>query len=167
MARLLRTVAVSVFAVWLGWNLYRHVLVYLLRGRVVVVTDRVLGNLILGVGGIAVLLSPFPIDLILLTAVLAADVLLWWTQVWVVVGVPAGRVVERAGLVLRGMGFSPDEVGEKGLREAGGRIRLRVAASPTARSHLLRVRTARGINKVALFRANLRKFLVAIPRERR
>ncbi|MGH2682108.1 MAG: hypothetical protein ACRDIX_02620 [Actinomycetota bacterium] len=167
MARLLRTLAVSVFAVWLGWNLYRHVLVYLLRGRVVVVTDRVLGNLILGAGGLAVLLSPFPIDLFLLIAVLGGDALLWWTQVWVLVGIPAGRIVERAGLVLSGMGFSPGEVGEKGLREAGGRISLRVAASPTARSHLLRVRTARGINKVALFRANLRKFLVAIPRERR
>jgi hypothetical protein len=65
------------------------------------------------------------------------------------------------------MGFSHDESGERSLEERGGRIRLRVGVSPTARTHVLRLRTARGINKVALFRANLRKFLVAIPRERR
>jgi hypothetical protein len=167
MARVLRTVAATVFAGWLVWNLYRHVAVYLVRGRVVVVTDRVLGNLTLGAGGLAVILSPFPIDLALLAAVLAADGLLWWAGVWVVVGASPGRILERAGLVLRGMGFLYDQRGPRALEEHDGRIGLQVALSPTARTHLLRLRAARGINKVALFRANFRKFLVAIPRERR
>jgi hypothetical protein len=167
MARVLRTGALIVFGVWLGWNLYRHVLVYLVRGRVVVFTDRLLGNLALGAGGIAVVLSPFPADVAVLAAVLAADVLLWWAEVWLVAGASPERILERAGLVLRGMGFRYDEAGERAIQERGGRIRLRVAGSPTGGTHLLRVRTARGINKVALFRANLRKFLVAIPRERR
>jgi hypothetical protein len=141
--------------------------VYLVRGRVVVVTDRVLGNLVLGAGGIGVVVSPFPADVVLLAAVLAADVLLRWAEVWLVVGASLGKILERAALVLRGMGFSHDETGERSLEERSGRIRLRVAVSPTARTHVLRLRTARGINKVVLFRANLRKFLVAIPRERR
>lgn len=167
MARILAGVAATLFAVWLGWSIYRHVAVYLLRGRVVAITDRVLGNLILGAGGIGVVLSPFPADLVLLVGVLAADALLWWTEVWLVVGASPERILERAGLVLRGMGFSHEADQGRGLEEAGGHIRVRVAASPTARSHVLRLRTARGIRKVALFKTNFRKFLLAIPRERR
>jgi hypothetical protein len=167
MARVFRGVAITIVSVWLAWNVYRHVAVYLLRGRVLVITDRVLGNLVLGAGGIAVVLSPFPADLVLLAAVLAADLLFWWAEVWLVVGASPGRVLERAGVVLRGMGFSYEQTGEGSLHERDGHIRLRVAVSPSGRTHLLRLRTARGINKVALFRANFRKFLLAIPRERR
>ncbi|HEV8683557.1 MAG TPA: hypothetical protein VGS09_12415 [Actinomycetota bacterium] len=167
MTRILRSVAVTIVAVWLAWNVYRHVAVYLIRGRVLVITDRVLGNLVLGAGGIGVLLSPFPADIVLLAAALAADLLFWWAEVWLVVGASPGRVLERAGVVLSGMGFSYEQTGEGALEERDGRIRLRVAVSPSGRTHLLRLRTARGINKVALFRANFRKFLLAIPRERR
>ena len=167
MLQVIRTLALVVFGAWLGWNLYRHLAVYLLRGRIVALTDRVLGNLALGVGGIAVVLTPFPADAVVLTAVLVTDLILMWAGVWVVVGASPDRILERAGLVLRGMGFSFEQMGERDVHETGGRIRIRVAASPTARTHLLRRRTARGINKVALFRANFRKFLLAIPRERR
>jgi hypothetical protein len=167
MLQVIRTLALIAFAIWLGWNLYRHLAVYWVRGRVIVLTDRVLGNLVLGVGGIAVILSPFPADAIVLVVILAADLALVRTGAWVVVGASPARILERAGLVLRGMGFSYEQTGERHLEEQGGRIRLRVAGSPTARTHLLRLRSARGINKVALFRANFRKFLLAIPRERR
>jgi hypothetical protein len=167
MAEAVRTLVLILFAVWLGWNLYRHLAVYLVRGRVVVLTDRVLGNLVLGLGGIAVILSPFPADAMVLAAVLAADLVLLRAGAWLVLGASPARILERAGLVLRGMGFSFELAGERDLDERGGRIRLRVVASPTARTHLLRLRTARGINKVALFRVNVRKFLVAIPRQRR
>jgi hypothetical protein len=122
---------------------------------------------VLGAGGIGVVLNPFPADVILLAAVLTADLLLWWTELWVVVGASPERILERAGLVLRGMGFSYDTEGPHNLEERSGRIRLRVAVSATGRTHVLRLRSARGINKVALFRANFRKFLLAIPRERR
>jgi hypothetical protein len=167
MLQVIRTLALIAFAIWLGWNLYRHLAVYWVRGRVIVLTDRVLGNLVLGVGGIAVILSPFPADAIVLVVILAADLALVRTGAWVVVGASPARILERAGLVLRGMGFSYEQTGERDLEEQGGRIRLRVAGSPMARTHLLRLRSARGINKVALFRANFRKFLLAIPRERR
>jgi hypothetical protein len=86
MARVLSTIAITLFAIWLGWNFYRHVAVYLVRGRVVVVTDRLLGNLVLGAGGIGVVMSPFPADVVLLAAVLAADALLRWAEVWLVMG---------------------------------------------------------------------------------
>jgi hypothetical protein len=167
MAQAIRTLVLIVFAVWLGWNLYRHLAVYLVRGRVVVLTDRVLGNLVLGLGGIAVILSPFPADAMVLAAVLAADLALLRAGAWLVVGASPARILERAGLVLRGMGFAFQQTGERDLDERGGRIRLRVAASPGPGTHVLRLRTTRGINKVALFRANFRKFLVAIPRQRR
>jgi hypothetical protein len=167
MLQTIRTLALIAFAIWLGWNLYRHLAVYWVRGRVIVLTDRVLGNLVLGVGGIAVILSPFPADAIVLALVLAADLALVRAGTWLVVGASPARILERAGLVLRGMGFSFEQTGERDLEERGGRIGLRVAGSPAARTHLLRLRAARGINKVALFRANFRKFLVAIPRERR
>ena len=168
MPQAIRILALVVFGAWLGWNLYRHLGVYLVRGRIVVLSDRVLGNLALGVGGIAVVLSPFPVDAVVLAAVLAVDLILLWTGVWVVVGASPERILERAGLVLRGMGFSYSALPDgSALEEGAGRIRLRVMASPTSRTHLLRLRTARGINKVALFRANFRKFLLAIPRERR
>jgi hypothetical protein len=167
MAQAIRILALILFAVWLLWHIYRHLAVYLVRGRVVVLTDRVLGNLVLGLGGIAVVLSPFPADAVVLAAILAADLALLRAGVWLVAGASPGRILERAGLVLRGMGFSFEQTGERDLEERGDRIRLRVTVSPTARTHLLRLRTARGINKVALFRANFRKFLVAIPRQRR
>lgn len=167
MAGGIRTLALIAFALWLGWNLYRHLAVYLVRGRVVVLTDRVLGNLIFGFGGIAVILSPFPADAVVLVAILAADMGLRRAGTWLVVGASPGRILERAGLVLRGMGFSFEQTGDRTLEERGGRIRLRVAASHGRATQVLRLQAARGINKVALFRLNLRKFLVAIPRERR
>ena len=167
MLQVIRTLALIAFAIWLGWNLYRHLAVYWVRGRAIVLTDRVLGNLVVGVGGIAVLLSPFPADAVVLVAILAADLALVRAGAWLVVGASPSRILERAGLVLRGMGFAYQQTGERVLEEQGGRIRLRIAGSPTARTHLLRLRSARGINKVALFRANFRKFLLAIPRERR
>jgi hypothetical protein len=167
MLQVIRTLALIAFAIWLGWNLYRHLAVYWVRGRVIVLTDRVLGNLVLGVGGIAVILSPFPADAIVLVVILAADLVLVRTGAWVVVGASPARILERAGLVLRGMGFSYEQTGERDLEEHGGLIRLRVVGSPTARTHLLRLHATRGINKVALFRANFRKFLLAIPMERR
>jgi hypothetical protein len=167
-AQLIRILVLVVFGTWLAWNLYRHLVVYLVRGRVVVLTDRALGNIVLGLGGIAVVLSPFPADAVVLVAVLAADLVLLWVGTWLVVGATAERILERAGLVLQGMGFSHSATADAwGMGEDRGRIRLRVAYSPTSRTHLLRVRTARGINKVALFRTNFRKFLLAIPRERR
>lgn len=167
MSQAIRTLALVVLGAWLAWNLYRHTAVYLVRGRMVVLTDRLLGNLVLGLGGIAVVLSPFPADAVVLVAVLAADRALLRSGVWLVVGASPGRILERAGLVLRGMGFSFEQTAEHDLEERDGRIHLRVAGSPAARTHLLRLRTARGINKVALFRVNFRKFLLAIPRERR
>jgi hypothetical protein len=168
MAQAIRTLALVVLGTWLAWSLYRHLVVYLLRGRVVVLTDRLLGNLVLGLGGIAVVLTPFPADAVVLGAVLAADLALLRGGVWLVVGASSGRILERAGLVLRGMGFSHSATADaRTVEEDGSRIHLRVAASATSRTHLLRVRTARGINKVALFRTNFRKFLLAIPRERR
>jgi hypothetical protein len=167
-AQLIRTLALVVFGTWLAWNLYRHLVVYLVRGRVVVLTDRALGNIVLGLGGIAVVLAPYPADAVVLVAVLAADLVLLWAGLWLVVGASPGRILDRAGLVLRGMGFSHFATADAwDIGEDGGRIRLRVASSPTPHTHLLRVRTARGINKVALFRTNFRKFLLAIPRERR
>jgi hypothetical protein len=69
--------------------------------------------------------------------------------------------------VLRGMGFRLEEATPSTLQERDGRVRISFGASPSQRTHVLRLQTARGINKVALFRANFRKFLVAIPRERR
>jgi hypothetical protein len=167
MTRVFAGLVVTFLGFWLAWNIYRHVAVYLLRGRVLAITDRVLGNLVLGAGGIAVVLSPFPANWALLAGVLVVDVLLWWAEAWLVVGAPVERILERAGLVLRGMGFSYEEDGRRGLDEAGGHIRLRVVASPTGRTHVLRLRTARGIRKAALFKANFRKFLLAITRERR
>jgi hypothetical protein len=167
-AQLILTLALVVLGAWLGWNLYRHLVIYLVRGRVVVLTDRALGNILLGLGGIAVVLSPFPADAVVLAAVLAADLVLLRAGIWLVVGASPERVLSQASLVLRGMGFSHSATADAGeLEEDGGRIHLRVAASPTPRTHLLRLRTARGINKVALFRTNIRKFLLAIPRERR
>jgi hypothetical protein len=166
-AQIIRVLALIAFSLWLGWNTYRHLAVYLLRGRVVVLTDRALGNLILGVGGIAVILSPFPADAVVLVTILAADLILLRAGIWLVAGASPGRILERAGLVLRGMGFSFDQTGERDLEEQGGRIRIRVAVSAGSGMHVLRLRTARGINKVALFRVNFRKFLVAIPRQRR
>src|ERR687892_233909 len=130
MLQVIRTLALVVFGAWLGWNLYRHLAVYLLRGRIVALTDRVLGNLALGVGGIAVILTPFPADAVVLTAVLVTDLILMWAGVWVVVGASPDRILERAGLVLRGMGFSFEQMGERDVHETGGRIRIRVAASP-------------------------------------
>jgi hypothetical protein len=168
MVQAIRILALVVLGTWLAWNLYRHLVVYLIRGRVVVLTDRLLGNLVLGLGGIAVVLTPYPADAVVLAIVLAADVALLWAGIWLVVGASPERILSRAGLVLRGMGFSHSATADAGeLEEEGGRIHLRLAASPTPRTHLLRVRTARGINKVALFRTNIRKFLLAIPRERR
>jgi hypothetical protein len=149
------------------WNVYRHIAVYLIRGRVVVVTDRVLGNLALGGAGIGAALMPFPADVLIFLLVLVGATALWQAELWLVVGVPRELVLARGGLVLRGMGFRYDEPDTRTLQEREGHIRVWVAASLSRRSHMLRLRTARGINKVALFRANLRKFLVAIPRERR
>ena len=149
MVQAIRILALVVLGTWLAWNLYRHLVVYLIRGRVVVLT-------------------PYPADAVVLAIVLAADVALLWAGIWLVVGASPERILSRAGLVLRGMGFSHSATADAGeLEEEGGRIHLRLAASPTPRTHLLRVRTARGINKVALFRTNIRKFLLAIPRERR
>jgi hypothetical protein len=167
MAGALQFAAITLFAVWLAWNVYRHVAVYLVRGRIVVVTDRVLGNLVLGAAGIGVALARFPADVVIFVLGVGAATALWRAELWLVVGATPERIFERAGLVLRGMGFRFDETKARTLEEREGRIRVWVAASLASRTHVLRLRSARAINKVALFRVNLRKFLVAIPRERR
>lgn len=166
MARSLGLALTVAAAVWLGWTIYRHVAVYLFRGRIVVVTDRVFGDLVLAGGVIGIASVPFPTWIVFLVLALAAAASLRWAELWLVVGASTDLVLRRGSLVLRGMGFAFDEGGPS-LEERGGRIRVSVATSLSTRTHLLRLRTARGINKVALFKVNFRKFLVAIPRERR
>lgn len=167
MAGAVRAAAIILFAVWVVWNVYRHVAVYLIRGRIVVVTDHVLGNLAFGAAGIGVALTPFPADVLMFILVVALATAIRQAELWLVVGASPELILTRGGLVLRGMGFRFDQPDARTLQEREGRIRVWVAASPSRRTHVLRLRTTRGINKVALFRANLRKFLVAIPRERR
>lgn len=167
MARILRIAAVVMAVVWVAWNLYRHVVVYFIRGRVVVMTDRVVGNLVGGAGLLIAVVAPTSATIIMALVALATAATVRWKRLWVVVGASPGRIFERAGLVLRGMNFPFEIVGERSVEERRGRIRISVVASPAARTHVLRLRLARGIRKVALFGVNLRKFLVTIPRERR
>jgi hypothetical protein len=167
MARIARTVALVATAMWLGWNLYRHLLVYLVRGRLVVGTPRVIANLLFAAGLLVVLAAP-SVPTIAGVAVAAAAALgTRKVGLWVVGGASPERIFERAELVLRGMSFPFERSGSRTLEEKTGRIRISVIASPGGRVTLLRVRTARRQEKVALFRGNLRKFLLAIPRERR
>ena len=55
-----RLVGLVLGAAWLGWTLYRHVGVYLARGRVLAVTAPVLARLIALVGVVAAMAAPSP-----------------------------------------------------------------------------------------------------------
>lgn len=167
MGRALRTAAVVLAAAWLAWNLYRHIAVYLIRGRVIVLTERVMGILLVPSGLLLIIAVPSLETIVTALVTLVAALAIRWTGLWVVVGAPRERIFERAGLVLRGMSYPFDVSGVRFIEERRGRIRISVLASLTSRTQLLRLHAARGIRKVALFRDNLRKFLLAIPRERR
>jgi hypothetical protein len=160
---LARVVALVVAAAWLAWNLYRHVAVYAGRGRVIAVTPPVLARILALAGLGAALAAPSPSLWSVAAVAAAAAVALRLAQVWVTLGTSVERVLERAALVLGGMGLA-SEVTERALHGAGGRLRITVIASLGGRMHLLRVRSRRGIKKLDLFRANLRKFLLAMSR---
>lgn len=162
-----RTLAVVAVAFWLTWSAYRHVAVYALRRRVVVVTDRVLANVVAAASLLLALLFPLPAVVGAAVVAVLAAVALRWRGIWVVAGAPTGLIFERAGLVMRGMSFAFDGPSGRSLEDRTGRVHVAILASITPLAHVLRVHPARGINKVALFRANLRKFLVAVPRQRR
>lgn len=164
MAGIIRVAALVVVSAWLAWNLYRHVAVYLVRGRVLPLTDHVLAKLIAGVGAVVALAAPSLATVIVLLLCIGASAAVWWAQLWVVTGATPSRIVDRAGLVMRGMAFRFETASEGTIEESDDRISISVVASMTSRTHVLRVRSARGIKKVALFRANLRKFLLAVPR---
>lgn len=167
MARIVRTVAIVATATWLGWNLYRHLLVYLVRGRLVVGTPRVIANLLIAGGLLVVLVAPSSATVASMAVAAAAALGTRKVGLWVVGGASPERIFERAALVLRGMSFPFERSGPRALEERAGRIRISVIASWGRRMTLLRVRTAPRQAKVSLFRDNLRKFLLAIPRERR
>jgi hypothetical protein len=113
------------------------------------------------------LVAPSPATAVIAILMVAADIALRFAELWIVLGASPERLMDRGALVLRGMTFAFDARAGRSLEERHGRIRVSILASPIRRAHLLRVRTTRGINKVALFRTNFGKFLVAIPRERR
>ena len=158
-----RVVGLVLTATWLGWTLYRHVGVYLARGRVLAVTAPVLARIVALAGLVVALAAPSRATWSAAGVAGALAFAVRLAQVWIVVGAPLGRVLERAELVLRGMSLS-SEVAERSLDGAGGRLRITVAVPLGGLAHLLRVRSARGIKKLDLFRANLRKFLLAIGR---
>lgn len=167
MAQAVRLLAALAAAAWLAWNVYRHVAVYWVRRRVVVVTDRVLGDLLAAAGALPALAVPSLPTAVAAALGIGAAVALRRTGLWIVIGASTERIFDRAALVLRGMAFVFDRWDGRSIEEQRGRIRIAIFASPTSLMHVLHVRPARGINKVALFRANLRKFLVAVPRQRR
>jgi hypothetical protein len=167
MADVVRGVVAVAVAVWVAWNLYRHIAVYAFRRRVIVVTERVAGNLVAGAGLLPALAIPSLVTAATGALAIGIAVVLRSTGVWVILGASAERIFDRGGLVLRGMSFGFDAAGDRSLEDRSGRIRVAILGSLTPLTHVLRVRPARGINKVALFRANLRKFLVAVPRQRR
>lgn len=158
-----RVVGLVLGAAWLVWTLYRHVGVYLARGRVLAVTAPVLARVVALVGLVAALAAPGLATWSAAGAAIAIALVVRLAQVWVVAGAPIERVLERAELVLRGMSLS-SEVAGRSLVGADGRLRITVAVPLGRRAQLLRVRSPRGIKKLDLFRANLRKFLLAIGR---
>lgn len=158
-----RVVGLVLGAAWLVWTLYRHVGVYLVRGRVLAVTAPVLAPVVALVGLVVALAAPGLATWSALGAAIVIALVVRLAQVWVVAGAPIERVLERAELVLRGMSLS-SEVTERSLVGAGGRLRITVAVPLGRRAQLLRVGSPRGIKKLELFRANLRKFLLAIGR---
>jgi hypothetical protein len=158
-----RVVGLVLTAGWLGWNLYRHVGTYLVRGRVIAVTAPVLARILALAGLAAALAAPSGATWSVAGIAAAMALAVRLAQVWIAVGTSLRRILERADLVLRGMGLS-SEVTERALQGAGGRLRITAPASLGPRTHVLRVRSARGIKKLDLFRANLRKFLLAIGR---
>jgi hypothetical protein len=167
MARTLRTVALVATSAWLAWNLYRHLLVYLVRGRIVVATPEVTGNVLIAAGVAIALTAPSVVTVVVVAVAAVAAASVRWSGLWIVGGASPDRIFERAGLVLRGMSFSFERPGFRVLEEEKGRIRISAIASPGGRATLIRVRATTRQAKVALFRANLRKFLLAVPRQRR
>ncbi|HUG88070.1 MAG TPA: hypothetical protein VMP42_04820 [Actinomycetota bacterium] len=158
-----RVVGLVLTAAWLVWTLYRHVGTYLARGRVLAVTAPVLARIVTLAGLGVALAAPSRATWSSAGTALGLAFVVRLAQVWIVVGAPLGRVLERAELVLRGMSLS-SEVAGRSLVGAGGRLRITVAVPLGRRAQLLRVRSPRGIKKLDLFRANLRKFLLAIGR---
>lgn len=158
-----RVAALALAATWLAWTLYRHLVVYVVRGRVLAVTAPILARVSALAGLVVALAAPSPAAWVAAGAGGALALVVRAAQVWIVIGASVDRVLERAALVLRGMSV-PAEVGGGGLASVDGRLRVTAAVSVGTRAHLLRVRSARGIKKLDLFRANLRKFLLAIGR---